>query len=127
MRINRTVALEHVDGDSQLLADLAVIFMEDCPRLVGEMRHSMAKGDSAAVERTAHSLKGRLAFFGMEQERELALKLEMSGRRGNLAEARHLMTELELNMETAMPEFATLADNAGGVSWSGRSTRAAFR
>ena len=113
MRINRSVALEYVDGDSQLLANLAFIFMEDCPRLVGEMRRCMAKGDSAAVERTAHSLKGRLALFGMERERELALRLEKSGRQGELATAGRLLAELEGSIETAMPEFAALADNAG--------------
>jgi HPt (histidine-containing phosphotransfer) domain-containing protein len=115
MRINRTVALDHVDGDSQLLADLALIFLEEGTRLLGEIRDSLAKGDSAAVERTAHSLKGRLAFFGMDRERELASELEISGRRGESAEARRLMTELALNIETAMPEFAVLADDVDGV------------
>ena len=112
MLINRTVALEHVDGDSRLLADLASIFIEDCPRLIGEVHRCMEKGDSAALERAAHSLKGRLAFFGMERERELALKLEMSGRQAELSDAGCLLAELEGAIETAMPEFETLADNA---------------
>jgi len=113
MQINRNLALEHVDGDSRLLADLALIFVEDCSRLVDKLRHSIGEGDRIAVERIAHSLKGRLAFFGMERERELALKLEVSGRQGKFAEARRLMTELDMKIETAMPEFAALADDAG--------------
>ena len=115
MQVNRTVALEHVDGDSRLLADLALIFLEDCPCLIGEIRDFLAKGDSTAVERTAHSLKGRLAFFGMERERELASELEISGRQGKSAEARRLMTELELKIERAIPEFAVLADSVDEV------------
>ena len=115
MQVNRTVALEHVDGDSRLLADLALIFLEDGPRLLGEIRDFLAKGDSTAVERTAHSLKGRLAFFGMERERKLASELEISGRQGKSAEARRLMTELELKIERAMPEFAVLADSVDEV------------
>ena len=115
MQINREVALEHVDGDSRLLSDLALVFLEDCQQLTGEICNSITQGDINLLERTAHTLKGRLAFWGMERERELAWRLEISGRQGDLAQARQHAAELERQIRTAIPEFRILADDGGAM------------
>jgi len=110
MQINKTVALDHVDGDEQLLAELAAMFLEDYPRLMGELKDSINKGDDVIAERTAHTLKGRLAFFGMETERERALQLELLGRQRELTESLRLLSNLENEINSAMPELQALAD-----------------
>ena len=109
MPIDLTVALAHVDGDSQLLAELAAIFLEDYPRLNTELRHSIEQGKPRELERAAHTLKGRLAFFGMEKETNRALRLETMSRQNDLAEAQQVLADLEAEIESAMFEFDSLA------------------
>jgi len=116
MQINRTIALEHVDGDEALLAELAAMFVEDYPRLIGELSNSIENGDHVLVERTAHTLKGRLAFFGMIKQRERALKLEISGRKRELTEAHNVLADLDHGMQIVMPEFRALAGVSSRVS-----------
>ncbi|MBN1566274.1 MAG: Hpt domain-containing protein [Acidobacteria bacterium] len=103
------IALSHVDGDRQLLAELAALFLKDYPRLVREMREFLIRTDFAGLERTAHTLKGRLAFFGIQRVREMALKLEMMGRGQELAHAEQLLASIETEMKNVLPEFVGLA------------------
>ncbi len=103
------IALSHVDGDRQLLGELAALFLQDYPRLCGELHDSIARADSSSLERAAHTLKGRLAFFGIQQVREQALGLEMLGRAQNIALAAQSLAEIETEMGTILPEFEILA------------------
>jgi two-component system, sensor histidine kinase and response regulator len=108
-KLDLDVALSHVDGDMQLLAELAALFLQDYPRLLDEMRDSIAKADAACLERMAHTLKGRLAFFGIRKAREQALGLELSGREQNLTGAVQALAEIEAEMESILPEFSSLS------------------
>jgi len=108
-KLDLAVALSHVDGDMQLLAELAALFLQDYPRLLEEIRGSITNADSACLERAAHTLKGRLAFFGIQKAREQALGLEISGRDQNLAGAGQALAEIEIEMESILPEFALLS------------------
>jgi HPt (histidine-containing phosphotransfer) domain-containing protein len=102
------VALAHVDGDRQLLAELAALFVQDYPRLRDEARESILKGDHSSLERAAHTLKGRLAFFGIQQAREQAIALEMMGRIGDLSRAKQALADVEREMESVLLEFESL-------------------
>jgi HPt (histidine-containing phosphotransfer) domain-containing protein len=113
MPIDLTAALAHVDGDLQLLAELAAMFVQDYPRLRNEARDSMERGDYSSLERAAHTLKGRLAFFGVQKARDQALKLEIMGREQNLAGIRQALADLEVEVESALPEFDRLAREQG--------------
>jgi HPt (histidine-containing phosphotransfer) domain-containing protein len=103
------VALSHVDGDRQLLAELAALFVQDYPRLRDEARESILKGDHSCLERAAHTLKGRLAFFGIQKVREQAIALEMMGRMGNLSSAEQALADVEREMESVLLEFESLS------------------
>jgi HPt (histidine-containing phosphotransfer) domain-containing protein len=108
-KLNLDVALSHVDGDMQLLAELAALFVQDYPRLMEEMRSSISTADSSTLERAAHTLKGRLAFFGIQKAREQASELEMLGRTQNLTHAAQSLAKIEAEMESILPEFEALA------------------
>jgi HPt (histidine-containing phosphotransfer) domain-containing protein len=103
------IALSHVDGDRQLLAELAELFSQDYPRLLEEIRSSIPKIDFSALERGAHTLKGRLAFFGIHRVRDMASDLEIMGRTGNLSQAMQSLKIIEVEMERILPEFDALA------------------
>jgi HPt (histidine-containing phosphotransfer) domain-containing protein len=108
-KLNLDIALSHVDGDMQLLAELAALFLQDFPRLMEEIRSSISTADASCLERAAHTLKGRLAFFGIQKAREEALELEMLGRTRALAHAAQFLAKIEAEMEGILPEFEALA------------------
>jgi HPt (histidine-containing phosphotransfer) domain-containing protein len=107
------IALSHVDGDIQFLAELAELFLQDYPRLKEEMRHSILQGNHSEFERAAHTLKGRLAFFGLNKARDKAFGLEMMGRECNFTNAGQALAELESAMDGILPEFTSLVCERG--------------
>jgi two-component system sensor histidine kinase/response regulator len=80
-------ALSRVEGDRQLLADMARLFLEDGPRLLSEVREAAARRDAKALERASHALKSSVGNFAAHPACDAALKLEMIGRDGDLAGA----------------------------------------
>jgi two-component system, sensor histidine kinase and response regulator len=109
MPIDLTAALAHVDGDLQLLAELAAMFLQDYPRLLNETRDSAEQGDFPRLERAAHTLKGRLAFFGVEKAKSQAQRLETMGREQDIAGIRQALVDLEFEVADSLAEFAMLA------------------
>lgn len=101
--------MAHVGGDRELLAELSAMFIEDYPRLLEELKSSIAQSDSSTVERIAHTLKGRLAFFGMTTGMGEAKELEDMGRAGNLAGAWRALAEMAAALEVILPEFQVLS------------------
>ena len=90
---NLDEALQQVDGDRDLLAEIAAIFLSDAPAMMADVAAAVAAGDPAAVSRTAHQLKGSILAFGAAAAAAAALSLEQSGRAGDLTTAR---AEVEL-------------------------------
>jgi HPt (histidine-containing phosphotransfer) domain-containing protein len=80
-------ALERVDHDEDLLAEIAGLFLKDAPEMLAAVAGAVAVGDADAVNRTAHRLKGSILTFGAEHAATLALSLEEAGRNGALANA----------------------------------------
>ncbi len=80
-------ALQRVDGDLDLLAEIAGIFLSDAPAMVAEVRAAVAAGDAAAVSNIAHRLKGSILIFGAPLAAAAALGLEENARAGDLTTA----------------------------------------
>ncbi len=99
------VALSHVDGDRELLRELSGIFIEDYPRMLEEMQNSVLGRDHATLERLAHTLKGRLAYFGAAEARGSAADLETMGRERDLAGAWKSLEELDSAMAGVLREL----------------------
>ena len=106
--VDHSIALAHVENDLRLLAELAAIFVQDYPRLLQEARNAIALNDYAGFERAAHTLKGRLAFFGIKGLREQALELETMGRMHDLTGAKEACAVIEAEMERILPEIELL-------------------
>ncbi len=104
-----SIALAHVEGDLQLLAELAAMFVCDYPRFLDEAHESILRSDYATVEREAHTLKGRMAFFGILPLSEKAFELEMMGRKQDLSRALQLLSEIDAEMKSILPQFESLA------------------
>ena len=57
-------ALERVDGDLELMKELAGLFLGECPRRMAEIRQAIDVRDGPALQRAAHYLKGSVGNFG---------------------------------------------------------------
>ena len=96
---NLSEALEIVDGDMELLEEIASLFLEDYTAQLEQIREGIALGDSAAVNSAAHSLKGSVANFAAKESYEAAYRLELLGQEGNLGEAEGAFADLEKKLD----------------------------
>lgn len=102
-------ALSWVDQDRGLLAELVSIFLQDYPQRLAELREAIARGDAARTQRVAHGLKGAVAGFGAKHAKELALRVELLGKSGNLAEAGPALADLERELSLVAEHLSTPA------------------
>lgn len=93
--LDRDAILERVGGDVEFFQELAGIFVENCPKLLGDIRSAILSGDARGLEHAAHALKGSVSNFGAEPAREAAYRLEMLGRTGDLTPAPEACSVLE--------------------------------
>lgn len=102
-------ALARVGGDEELLAELAGLFLDEYPQLVGGIRDGLRSGNFAEARGGAHQLKGLLGQFGCEQGREIALELENAAKEGLVDKAVAGVEELEAFMTKALAELNVMA------------------
>ena len=103
---DREKALEGVEGDLELMGEIAEIFIDDCPRLVRSVRDALEANDAAALSDAAHALKGSTGVFAAEVATDLAAQLEQQGRAGSLDGARAMIEELEAEVARLLPALA---------------------
>jgi signal transduction histidine kinase/DNA-binding response OmpR family regulator/HPt (histidine-containing phosphotransfer) domain-containing protein len=92
-------ALEGVGGNEETLRELVGLMLEECPRLLEQMRRSLADDDVESLRRAAHTLKGSARLFAAHPTADAALEVENLGREDRLADAdasvAHLRTEVD--------------------------------
>jgi len=94
-QFDRQGALGRVDGDLDLLAEIAALFLDSCEAWLGDLRRGLADSDAAAVEKAAHTLKVSAANFGARPLVEAALLVEKIGASLDFAEVDLAVRELE--------------------------------
>ncbi len=93
--LDRDTALEQLDGDEELFAELAVLFRHDSDRLLADMRRAIGAGDANGLGRAAHGLKGAAGCLGGKPTADLAHVLELLGTEGDIGAAPATLTSLE--------------------------------
>ncbi|MBV8266129.1 MAG: response regulator [Planctomycetaceae bacterium] len=93
--LDLALALEEVDGEEELLREIAQVFLEDHPRLMATLREAVAACDPELLRRAAHTLKGAVANFAAHEAVAVAHRLEAMGRDGSASEAGPVLSELE--------------------------------
>ena len=111
--IDLDLALGRLDGNRELLAELAQLFVEDYPGKLANLKASLGMGDGQRGARLAHGLKGGLATLGATTLQEIAGRLESLLDDGQLAEGAVLADELEHGMQglvtyLSAPDFGAL-------------------
>ncbi len=105
---NRNAALVQVDGDEELLAELAKMLLDELPVHLVALRDAVARGDCKVLERAAHALKGAVGNFAASRSFDRARDLEMMGRAGDLAHAPEALGALEESLQRLEPALARL-------------------
>jgi two-component system, sensor histidine kinase and response regulator len=93
--LDTEAALQRLDGDLELLRELAAMFRDQAPRALAQMRVSAERDDRETLYRDAHSMKGSAGNIGAVAVAEVARQLELAvGERG-VSGAAELLDVLE--------------------------------
>jgi len=91
---NKAFALDQAAGDEELLKELLDLFRTSSTDDYIQLQQAVADGDTEAVARAAHSLKGAAATLGLEGIRWLVSDMEEDGKRNSVAVARENLAAL---------------------------------
>jgi CheY-like chemotaxis protein/HPt (histidine-containing phosphotransfer) domain-containing protein len=94
-------------GDLELSRDVAAIFLQHGPKYLRDICTAVSAGDSIALLRSAHKLKGAAANLTLVRLRDSTASIEAAARTGNIEQAASLIPELNIVYDqaaTAMKE-----------------------
>jgi HPt (histidine-containing phosphotransfer) domain-containing protein len=88
-QVDEQAALRALDGDKDLLQDLAQMFCEDAPVVLEKLMLALEANDAPAARRAVHNVKGLAATFYAQPTIELAQRLEANAAEGQLDMLKH--------------------------------------
>jgi CheY-like chemotaxis protein len=101
-------ALDRLQGDEELLGDLAEVFLKDYPGHLDNIRRLIQQDNPEGIERAAHSFKGSVGNFGTRRSFAVALNIEKAAREEDIEKCARLLFELEVEIERLKPELLRL-------------------
>jgi two-component system, sensor histidine kinase and response regulator len=111
---DHAASLKRTGGDEKLLGELAILFAEDCPRRMQEIRKAVVMQDAGVLERAAHTFRGSVGNFCAPAAAAAVGVLETMGREGVLEGASAACEALETELEQLMPALARLSEGGNG-------------
>jgi CheY-like chemotaxis protein len=105
---DKAAALTRVGQDEDLLRELAVVFLDESPKLMDQIRTAIANENLPALRMTAHGLKGSVDNFSAARAFDAALKLELMAQERDLSGAGAALRLLEqevARLREALLEF----------------------
>lgn len=91
----RESIVDVVGGNTALLARVRDAFARQTPEILNGMREALGHGDTDALARHAHKLKGSLSYFPGERGSTIARDIELAAKSGDIARAASLLPDLE--------------------------------
>lgn len=91
--------LEWLGGDVALAKELALTMLPEISVHLEKILDALAGEDAAALQASAHRLKGALGVFGEHPAFEIAQRLELCGRAAQFTEARLVWSAFEVAMQ----------------------------
>ncbi|MFO8111691.1 MAG: Hpt domain-containing protein [Desulfosalsimonadaceae bacterium] len=93
--LNRADLMDRLDGDHELAAELAELFISDVRDTLVSLQAAAEGGFTSEVERAAHSLKGAAANLSGERVRHVAAAVETAGKNNDMAAAAAAIKKLD--------------------------------
>lgn len=118
-----STALRNVNNDSALLKEVVLAFLEECPRLMQQLRQALELADVKLLQRSAHTIKGALRTFGTEVASDYASRIESIARTGGIDEAGISLSLLEREIATLIPVLSGFVREAELTQNSPASTK----
>jgi CheY-like chemotaxis protein len=88
-----------LDGDAVLAAEVAVIFVNECPVMIERLHDAVRRDSAADLRDAAHALKGAAANFGATSVTAAAAEVEQLARSGGVDAASEQIGRLELELD----------------------------
>src|ERR1700722_9262948 len=107
--MNWQTALERLDGNDDLLKELAVVFCDECPKLILTLQKATDNKDANAIRAAAHALKGVLSTFSADVASQTAAKLENLAEAGTVTALPTLSAELVAEVEAVFIALRVLS------------------
>jgi HPt (histidine-containing phosphotransfer) domain-containing protein len=94
-------AIARLGGDVELYQELIRSFLDDSAGLVPRLAEAVAAGDSEAVHKASHNLKGTAATCGATSVADVCAKMEQSALERDLSPVADLFAQLNLELAEA--------------------------
>lgn len=99
-------------GDVELARHLASLFVDECPRMLDQVRESLRGTNADTVRRAAHAFKGSVANFVDNGPAATAFELECLGRDNRLEHAPAVGARLEREVDALLVHLRRFAEGA---------------
>lgn len=97
--MNKHQALKMFAGDEQTMLLVALEYVKSCEHQLGLIRQALENNDPETVRTEAHSIKGGALTLAAEDLATVALELEVSGEKADLADAGSLLEKLDFQKQ----------------------------
>jgi len=96
---NQEDAMQRVDNDRELYAELITMFFGEWPTSVANLEEACRRQAASEVEHIAHSMKSALGNLGAMRSYRMAIKIEMAAKSSNITEATASLEQLKTEVE----------------------------
>jgi CheY-like chemotaxis protein len=91
--------LREMVNKDEILVKVVEGYLEDTPKLLQEMAEAATKGETASLERIAHTLKSTSALLGAISMSQLCKELEANGHDDSLASSAAMLSQVKTEYE----------------------------
>jgi histidine phosphotransfer protein HptB len=96
--LDKSSIMERLGGDEEIFSMMVDMFLEDVDNNCSALLAALQGGDSAVLQREAHTIKGLLATFSDEAGATVAYSLEQQARLGSAENGESLVQALNQRM-----------------------------
>jgi two-component system, sensor histidine kinase and response regulator len=108
--------LARVGSDPDVLREIIQLFIEDCPKQLDAIRAGLEAGDTNAVYRAAHTLKGSIGNFQAQEIVALLQRLEARAREGDPATCRKVFEQIDVATQQLLKGLAQTGERLACAS-----------
>jgi HPt (histidine-containing phosphotransfer) domain-containing protein len=88
-------ALDLAQGDETLLESVAKLFLEQTPERLDAIHRALDAHDAEGLEMTAHAMEDAAVTLAMPRLRDIAHRIAVLSKRGELTQAARLVKDLD--------------------------------
>ena len=110
--LNTDEALARAGGSTGLLRRVSQVFLDNMPSMWTAIQNSVAKRDAAAIQRSAHTLKGSASLIGARATMEAARELEIMAKSEKLDKVASALEQIDRELKRLKPAVVNLVGQA---------------